>query len=234
MTCEEFSNEFDILLDSYRRFKHYDDKEILDSIEFNEYEKSVFLTEAQENIIISLYNGKNPYNDSFEKTEELRRYLSPLVKTDNATVISGYKGVSEKSKFYKLPDGTWFITYEAIKVSTDDCLDGNYLEVIPITQDDYHRIKKNPFRGANNRRALRLDAGNNIVEVISNYEISDYLIRYIKKPAPIILVALSEVSINNISVKTECELHPALHRRILEEAVRIALSSKSISNKEEK
>jgi hypothetical protein len=234
MTCEEFSNEFDILLDSYRRFKHYDDKEILDSIEFNEYEKSVFLTEAQENLIISLYNGKNPYNDSFEKTEELRRYLNPLVKTLSLTNTIDGLGVSSHSTFYEIPEDVWFITYESIKVKTDDCLDGSYLEVIPVTQDDYHRIKKNPFRGSNSRRALRLDAGNNIVEVISDYEISDYLIRYLAKPAPIILVDIPEVSINNISVRTECELHPALHRRILEDAVRMALSSKSISSKEEK
>ncbi len=34
-------------------------------------EKSIFLTKAQEEIIIDLYNGKNPFGDSFEKTEEL-------------------------------------------------------------------------------------------------------------------------------------------------------------------
>jgi len=44
MTNQEFSNEFDTLVNSYRRFKDFDDREILDSIEFNEYEKSVFLT----------------------------------------------------------------------------------------------------------------------------------------------------------------------------------------------
>jgi hypothetical protein len=46
MTIEEFSENFDTLVSSYRRFKAFDGKEILDSIEFNEYEKSVFLTKA--------------------------------------------------------------------------------------------------------------------------------------------------------------------------------------------
>lgn len=46
MTTTEFSNEFDILIDSYRRFKDFDEKEVLDSLEFSEYEKSMFLTEA--------------------------------------------------------------------------------------------------------------------------------------------------------------------------------------------
>jgi len=81
MTCEEFSNEFDVLIDSYKRFKKFDSQEILDSIEFNEYEKSIFLTKAQEQVVISMYNGKNPFNDSFEKTEEIRTYLAALIKT---------------------------------------------------------------------------------------------------------------------------------------------------------
>ena len=44
MTVTEFSNEFDVLIDSYRRFKDFDNKENLDSLDFNEYEKSIFLT----------------------------------------------------------------------------------------------------------------------------------------------------------------------------------------------
>jgi hypothetical protein len=53
----------------------------LGTVVLDEYEKSLFLTQAQEEIVINLYNGKNPYGDSFESTEELRRYLDELVKT---------------------------------------------------------------------------------------------------------------------------------------------------------
>ena len=53
MTVTEFSNEFDVLIDSYRRFKDFDNKENLDSLDFNEYEKSIFLTRAQEDIVTS-------------------------------------------------------------------------------------------------------------------------------------------------------------------------------------
>ena len=52
MTTEEFSNEFDTLLNSYG--------ENPSTIELDEYEKSVFLTKAQEEIVIDLYSGKNP------------------------------------------------------------------------------------------------------------------------------------------------------------------------------
>lgn len=75
MTTEEFSNEFDVLLNSYSS----------GGVEFNEYEKSIFLTKAQEDLLVELYNGKNPFRESFEETEEIRRYLSNLVKTYTTT-----------------------------------------------------------------------------------------------------------------------------------------------------
>ena len=81
MTNAELSNGFDTLVSSYRRFKDFDKQEILDSIEFDEYEKSFFLTKAQEELVMSYYDGKNIYGDSFEATEELRRQLDSLVKT---------------------------------------------------------------------------------------------------------------------------------------------------------
>ena len=51
MTLEEFSNGFDTLVNSYRRFKDFDKQEMLDSIEFDEYEKSFYLTKAQEEVV---------------------------------------------------------------------------------------------------------------------------------------------------------------------------------------
>ena len=66
MSTEEFSNEFDVLIQSFTQSINFGNT---DSIAFTEYEKSVFLTKAQEQLVIERYNGKNPYNDTFEKTE---------------------------------------------------------------------------------------------------------------------------------------------------------------------
>ncbi len=53
----------------------------------------LFLTNAQEEIVIDMYNGKNPFGDSFERTEEIRRYLSTLIKTYTTTDKKvGYTG----------------------------------------------------------------------------------------------------------------------------------------------
>lgn len=234
MTLEEFSNGFDTLVSSYRRFKDFDDREILDSIEFDEYEKSFFLTKAQEEVVLSLYNGKNPFGDSFEKTEELRRYLSNLVEEaslDPISTTSGFPlGVESSSKFFTLPPELWFITYEAVHTTSNQCGTEGILDVYPVTQDTYVKVKRNPFRGANNRRALRLDLADGVIEVVCKYVVDKYYVRYIRRPQPIILDTMPEdVTINEEQGPSECELHTAIHQRILELAVQIALRSKGIA-----
>lgn len=230
MTTEEFSNEFDVLLNSYSIPTEYGKADNIVSLDFNEYDKSVFLTQAQEAIIIELYNGKNVFRDSFEKTEEIRRYLSTLIRTySSSDKVTGILGVSGNSVFFHLPDDLWFITYESAVF--DDprlgCLDKEEAVVVPVSQDDYFRISNNPFRGPNNRRALRLDVKDNTVEIVSEYNISKYLVRYISRLSPIIVAELPDgLSINGISTITECKLSSALHRIILERAVKYALMSR--------
>lgn len=227
MTTEEFSNEFDTLLNSYSKIEEFG--KTPSTIELDEYEKSVFLTSAQEEIVIGMYNGKNPFGDSFERTEEIRRYLSDLIKTYTTDKKVEYTGLSKSSVFFELPDDLWFITYESVNLKDDGlgCMSGENISVIPITQDEYHRIRKNPFRGANERRALRLDLSGKVVEIISKYNVESYLVRYLSRPAPIILTGLTDnLSINGISLKTECELNPVIHRAILERAVKLAIMSR--------
>lgn len=233
MTTEEFSNEFDTLLNSYSVIDKFSKEENPSTIELDEYEKSVFLTKAQEEIIIDLYNGKNPLGDSFEKTEEIRRYLSDLIKTYTTTEKkTDYVGLSKTSIFFELPEDLWFITYESASLEDSrlGCMNGKEISVIPISQDDYFRISSNPFRGSNKRRALRLDNSNRIVEIVSEYNIDRYLVRYIARPDPIILTDLPDsLSINKLSKKTECKLNPVIHRAILEKAVKLAILSKAPS-----
>ena len=234
MEREEFSNGFDVLVNSYKRFKDFDKQELLDSIEFNEYEKSLFLTKAQTEIVISLYNGKNPYGDSFESTEEIRRYLSNLVAEKYLKPITNTSGtplgITSTSTFFTLPDDLWFITLESVILDNGKCKNETYMKVYPTKQDEYLNIKDNPFRGANDRRALRLDLSEGNVEIICKYLIARYYIRYIKKVLPIILEDLpNDLSIEGKNEASDCILHEALHQKILERAVQIALQSKGYS-----
>ena len=224
MTNEEFSNEFDTLVNSNSA-----SLPLLTPLGFDEYEKSVFLTKAQESVVISLYKGTLT-GDSFEKTEELRRYLDSLVKTYSTSEQVVGKVLTSNSYLFKLSIDTWFITYEAVE-SKDKrlgCAKGSIMEVVPVSQDELYKTLRNPFRMPNERRVLRLDAEGNTVELISVYNIDKYWIRYLSKPDPIILIDLPEgITINGESKATECKLNPAIHRVILEMAVSLALKSRA-------
>ena len=230
MNSQEFSNGFDTLVSSYRRFKDFDNKEILDSVEFNEYEKSFYLTKAQEDLVVSLYSGRNSYGEPFEGTEEMRRYLSPLVMEAKLQPVQGGGGIlgmGSSSKFFTLPDDLMFITYESVVTSNGKCGEGSQLDVYPVTQDEYHKVKRNPYRGANDRRALRLDLSDGVIEVVSKYDVTDYYVRYLRKPAPIVLEDLPNgLEVDGVSSESRCELDSTLHQRILERAVMMALQSK--------
>lgn len=213
MTNPEFSIEFDILYNNISSNK---------APGLNEYEKSVFLTKAQEQIVTELYSGRNTTYSSFEETEEQRRYLHSLITTSSLEESTDTDDIiTSNSSIYKLPENIMFITYETA------ILTGNKeVTVYPVSQDELSKIIKNPFRGPSNNRVLRLDLGNNSIEVISNYDITKYLIRYIRKPNPIILVDLEdELSINGVAEESECELDSSLHRTILDRAVALALQT---------
>lgn len=213
MTTTEFSKEFDVLINSHPVAART-------AADFDEYEKSVFLTEAQEQIVKALYNGSV---ESFEKIEGDRRALDALIVTTSPEEVSGYTGLDSSSRFFQLPSDLWYITYEAVDLGDDDTCFSGATMVTPIRQDDWHRIRNNPFRQPNERRVVRLDNGSLIAELISKYSFSNYTIRYLKKPSPIILVNLdAPLAINGVSTITECELNSVLHRSILEAAVQLA------------
>ncbi len=223
MTNKEFSDGFSTLLNSFG---------VTPNITLDEYEKSTFLTNAQEQLIIDIYSGRNIiYGKSFEQTEEIRRYLSNLVETyETSTKVTGKLGLSQDSVFFEIPQDTWFITYEVafLKDSRLGCLDGIEASVVPLPQDDLYRAKDNPFRGPSKDRVLRLDIKSDLAELISKYNVDKYLMRYISQPTPIILVDLPDgLSINGISTESECELNPVVHRAILERAVQLAIISKT-------
>ena len=71
MTTEEFSNEFDTLLNSYSTIEAFG--KTPSTVELDEYEKSVFLTNAREEVVRGVEKGKNRVGDGLEGTEEIRR-----------------------------------------------------------------------------------------------------------------------------------------------------------------
>lgn len=237
MTTEEFSDAFDTLVNSAANVDSFGS--IDSTLKFDEYEKSYFLTKAQEEVVRELYTGKNRFGESFEKTEELRRLLNDLIVTHKQPLSEeNYNDLALTDKSYLVPifDNVMYIIYEAVRLKDDSlgCYSGTIINVQPITHDEYNKIKDNPFRGPTRYKALRLDTNDNqpenCVEIISKYSCDEYIVRYIKKLNPIILVDLddSNVSIDGKTEKQDCELNSILHEYILERAVDMALRTKSI------
>lgn len=232
MTVSEFSNQFDTFLSSYSVIPSFGRESAVSDIVFDEYEKSLFLTEAQNQIVVELYTGRNEGQASFEVTEELRTYLRNLIKS--ATLEEQINVRSNlKAQSFELPSDLLFIIYEEAIIQDDNagCFNGSTIQVTPTTWDSLHRTMSNPFRKPNQRRALRLDCGSSIVEVISDYDIGQYKIKYLSRPKPIILVDLDNTTIEGINTITECELDPIIHGRILERAIQLAIRSRGTSDK---
>lgn len=225
MNAKEFSNTFDTLLQPYITKESFSEQ---NNLAFDEYEKSVFLTKAQEQIVLELYQ-------ELEQSEEVRKYLSNLIKTANFAPIGEQDEslINNTFKSYKveLRDIILFMIYEQCTLSDENnCINGRIVSVVPTIHDDLDKVLKNPFKSPNSRKVIRLDFDNKI-ELISKYNISNYKVRYLKKPNPIILVKLEDnLSIDNNAEVSSGETNPILHERIVQRAVQLAVQSKVKSN----
>lgn len=209
MTNKEFDTQFDIF---------YNNIASNAAPSVTSYEKSVFLTQAQRDIIIGLYNGREIPGISFESTEEARKYLSNLVKVHEVNI-------DNINTLIELPNKLWFITLEESIFNDDsyECLKGNIMEVVPARQDNLYSLLDNPFKGPSERRVLRVDI-NGKIKLYSKYKISKYIVTYVEQPSPIILENLSDydLSIEGVSTESESNINPILHRAVLERAVALA------------
>lgn len=229
MTTEEFSNEFDVQIQAYNTTNGL-------NLSFDEYEKSVFLTQAQSELVKEYYTGINTSRKSFEETEEIRSYLKKLTLTN--TCILQESGIENGFNVYiikdynkEVPENQWFILQEEALCSEESsCLKGKFIQVIPSTHDDIYRLLQNPFKGPNNRRVLKLDKYSNIY-LYSKYKLNVYQYTYLIKPSPIILIDLEEgLTIDTKNKKTDCELNSSIHRDILDRAIKLAVISRSIGS----
>lgn len=217
-TVEEWAVAFDILYNNIASDK---------APGLEPYEISRFLTSAQETLVVSLYRGAT--GAAFESTEEVTNYLSTLVKqstvSEEATGTDIYK-ICDNSHIYKVPKDLLFRTWEGCKLG-DSCR-SDAVPVIPVTQDEFWRTVRNPFKKQNEQRVLRLvyatDEDNKYTELVSDNKITEYIVRYLSKPSPIILEDLTDtgLAINGETTAMTCKLPEVLHQTILAEAVNAA------------
>lgn len=229
MTTTEFSNEFDIL---------YDNIASKAAPGLDLYEKSVYLTKAQLELVKNKYNSKgNKYQTGFEASEKRRVDLKELIRNYKSNIqISSTDNISQLSYFFRIPSDTMFIIQEQCDVIDLNCKGEVFktINIKPKTHDEYNTQINNPFKKPDDSIIWRLDyfshiGGTKNIELISIIEPTVYKMRYIKYPRPIILTNITEgdfeggdLSIDGQINEQTSELDKEIHQEILDRAVELA------------
>jgi hypothetical protein len=227
MTVTEFSREFDI---------HYNSIATNAAPPLDLYEKSVYLTKAQLELVKNYFNPLgNKYNDGFEASSKRRNDLRELIRPYKTSLeITSDNGISEDSQFFKIPNDTFLIIQEKAKVESSDlCVNDTYISVKPITHDQYNSQINNPFKKPYKKVLWRMDfysqmGSNKNVELISPYKVVEYKMRYVIYPSPIVLGDLlslfpgENLSIDGVAQAQTSKLSESIHREILDRAVELA------------
>lgn len=231
MTAVEFSDAFDVL---------YNNISSNAAPGLNEYEKSVFLTKAQEELTKNYFNPKgNKYQEGFDGSAKRQMDFSKLIESVSLSLVTPVDSFDDRSRTCTFPSDIFVIINEAITLKSDNVPAGTR-QVIPITYDEYTRIMSKPYKEPLKNQAWRLVTGSttdshsshsSLVEIIINHndlnKTPTYKIRYVRRPKPIITQNLTSsvgdgVSINGFTEQTECELDPVIHEEILQRAVELA------------
>lgn len=220
MTAQEFSNEFDVLYNNIMSNQ---------APGLDEYEKSVFLTKAQSEIIKNYFNPKgNKYQEGFDGSQKRQVDFSKLIhimqsKGDQPSIMFSTVSGVESVNF---PSDALAIINEVVDVIRDG---KNYrLQVIPIRYDEYIRLSSKPYKQPLKNQAWRIISSSTKTDLILGHlnriKDSGYYVRYVKRPNPIILEPLGELTIDGKSnpMNPVCELDPEIHPEILQRAVELA------------
>lgn len=134
MTNKEFSLEFDILFNNIMSGA---------APGLNDYEKSVFLTKGQEELI---KNYLNPLGNKYQEGVDgsLKRFtdFSSLIKTysDSTTNNTIAAAIDKRALVYMLPKDVFVQLNEVLEVGTKE------YQIVPISYLEYTRLMSRPYK----------------------------------------------------------------------------------------
>lgn len=161
MTTQEFSNEFDVLYNNIMSNQ---------APGLDEYEKSIFLTKAQEELVRDYFNSRNVKNaQGFDDNQKRQYDFSTLLS--NITLpnfIDTYRASSNSygllifdslfdrraKNIYIAPSDLFLVINESI----EDSAKRRY-SVLPISYDEYNRLMLKPYGFPLKRQAWRIITG---------------------------------------------------------------------------
>ena len=156
MTTQEFSNEFEVLYNNIMSNQ---------APGLDEYEKSVFLTKAQEELVRDYFNSRNVKNaQGFDDSQKRQYDFSTLLSgaelydcadniraLDTSGLIAFNPIFDNRSRVYLAPSDLFL----AINESIEDSAKRRY-SVLPISYDEYNRLMSKPYGFPLKRQAWRI------------------------------------------------------------------------------
>ena len=239
MTIQEFSTEFDVLFNNVTSNQ---------APGLNEYEKSVFLTKAQSQLVNEYFNTRTDgFGGGFDGSQKRQYDFSSLICVAELSNYNdtSYIKLDKRSRVFLFPSDYFLAVNEIIS-------DGVFQYAItPLSYGEYQRLMLKPYNFPVKRGVWRLNTNikenveggevistQPIVEIIGKFQKTEqegdsvptehitYNLRYIKIPSPIVLDDLSnygtDLTIGGVTEETPCQLPEETHQEILERAVTLA------------
>lgn len=178
---------------------------------------------------IALKGGITSHTETTYYTWNGDSWLGSTSIADDATIKGTVSSVSGLPKT-ELTIGDIY----AVAISINNSTTLATRQVIPISFQEYMRLMSKPFKEPLKRQAWRLMTKGgtaNKIEIVlpstdlTKYPIRNYVIRYVRKPKPIILTDLSDygdLTIEGQSSTSMCELNESTHDAIIQRAVELA------------
>lgn len=155
MTTTEFSNQFDLLFNNISSNQ---------APGLNEYEKSVFLTKAQDEIVKNYFQAEsngNTVKKGFDDTAIRQMDFSDLIMSKTLTEEQEEPDVDPRALVYKITkdDRVYIIINESLylMVNQEGKLKVNGIrQVVPIKYTEYMRLMSKPFKEPLKNMAWRI------------------------------------------------------------------------------
>lgn len=142
MTIEEFSDQFDTLLDSHKFEDEFGKVDNNYRIRLDEYEKSVLLTEAQDMLL------RMNFDVNFDASEQGQIYFSNITAVAEGVENLNINPYSTIGRVYDLPKDLFWPLNERIIDS-----EGTNYTIVPINYREYDRIQSKPYAKPLKRQA---------------------------------------------------------------------------------
>lgn len=173
MTRSEFSDTFTTLLNSYSTQANFGEQASHREIVLDEYEKSVLLTQAQDIIVKSYFDGTlNNQGQGFDDSARRQMDFSSLIKVTELSPSASTSTFDDRGILFKLPlMGSTANTCEVLfmlneKLECETLLSGSgngriydtkkQYVVVPISYKEYDREMSKPFAQPLKKQAWRL------------------------------------------------------------------------------